>query len=243
MSSFCALANVTNAVLNGAGYLDLTGVANALAPLPPEVTSIGINLGGIISPPVPAEGTVAEPTALNGGVAFDSVAADIAYRVPPFGPTVRVSDPGIPVSWLGSVIGLGQFLGDQMLVTPPATAQATLAAAAAPKALAAAEAPSVADTPGVADSAAPAAVAKAPAVSKVPAVAKAQAAVAKARAALAKANQDKGDLPPGEWLPPNTAFRCQYAVAFIGVLRGYRLPVDRDSARELRNAAASCPSS
>ena len=62
-------------------------------------------------------------------------------------------------------------------------------------------------------------------------------------AVAGKANQDKGDLPPGQWLPPNTAFRCQYAVAFIGVLRGYRLTVDADSARELRNAAASCPSS
>lgn len=58
-----------------------------------------------------------------------------------------------------------------------------------------------------------------------------------------KANQDKGDLPPGEWMPPNTAFRCQYAMQFIEVLRGYRLPVDEPSARELRNAAASCPNS
>lgn len=62
-------------------------------------------------------------------------------------------------------------------------------------------------------------------------------------AVAGRANQDKGDLPPGEWLPPNTAFRCQYALAFTEVLRGYHLPVDRDSARELRNAAASCPSS
>ena len=56
------------------------------------------------------------------------------------------------------------------------------------------------------------------------------------------ANQEKGDLPPGEWMPPNTAFWCQYSVAFIEVLRGYRLPVDEASARELKNAAASCPS-
>ena len=62
-------------------------------------------------------------------------------------------------------------------------------------------------------------------------------------AVAGQANQDKGDLPPGEWLPPNAAFRCQYAVAFIGVLRGYHLKVDQASATELRNAAASCPSS
>ena len=58
-----------------------------------------------------------------------------------------------------------------------------------------------------------------------------------------QANQDKGDLPPGEWMPPNTAFWCQYALQFIEVLRGYRLPVDEASARELRNAAVSCPNS
>lgn len=62
-------------------------------------------------------------------------------------------------------------------------------------------------------------------------------------AVAGKANQDKGDLPPGEWMPPNTDFWCQYAVQFIAVLRGYRLPVDAASARRLQNAAAGCPSS
>lgn len=62
-------------------------------------------------------------------------------------------------------------------------------------------------------------------------------------AVAGKANQDKGDLPPGEWMPPNTAFWCVYAMQFIEVLRGYQLPVDEPSARELRNAAASCPNS
>lgn len=61
-------------------------------------------------------------------------------------------------------------------------------------------------------------------------------------AVAGKANQDKGDLPPGEWMPPNTAFWCQYAVQFVAVLRGYRLPVDEASARQLRDAAAGCPS-
>lgn len=62
-------------------------------------------------------------------------------------------------------------------------------------------------------------------------------------AVAGQANQDKGDLPPGEWMPPNTAFRCQYAIQFIAVLRGYHLPIDEVSARELHNAAASCPTS
>ncbi|WP_102142947.1 HNH endonuclease family protein [Mycobacterium hubeiense] len=55
------------------------------------------------------------------------------------------------------------------------------------------------------------------------------------------ANQDKGDQEPADWMPPNRAFWCQYAVAFIAVLRGYALPVDAPSATVLRDAAATCP--
>jgi Protein of unknown function (DUF1524) len=55
------------------------------------------------------------------------------------------------------------------------------------------------------------------------------------------ANQDKGDKEPAVWMPPNTAFRCQYAMQFIAVLRGYALPVDVPSAAALRDAAATCP--
>ena len=60
-------------------------------------------------------------------------------------------------------------------------------------------------------------------------------------AVAGQANQDKGDLPPGAWMPPNSAFRCAYAMQFIAVLRGYRLPVDQASADELRRAAGTCP--
>ncbi|WP_299560142.1 HNH endonuclease family protein [uncultured Mycolicibacterium sp.] len=55
------------------------------------------------------------------------------------------------------------------------------------------------------------------------------------------ANQDKGDAEPALWMPPNPAFRCQYALQFAEVLRGYRLPIDAPSARVLREAAATCP--
>jgi hypothetical protein len=55
-------------------------------------------------------------------------------------------------------------------------------------------------------------------------------------------NQDKGDQPPGSWMPPNHAFWCQYSMQFIAVLRGYALPVDQTSADDLRKAAATCPS-
>ena len=60
-------------------------------------------------------------------------------------------------------------------------------------------------------------------------------------AVAGKANQDKGDSEPALWMPPNVAFRCQYAVQFIAVLRGYGLPVDAPSAAVLREAAATCP--
>jgi hypothetical protein len=56
-------------------------------------------------------------------------------------------------------------------------------------------------------------------------------------------NQDKGDQEPATWMPPNSAFHCQYAVQFIEVLRGYGLAVDAPSAPVLRNAAATCPKS
>ncbi|MDV3131138.1 HNH endonuclease family protein [Mycobacterium sp. 29Ha] len=54
-------------------------------------------------------------------------------------------------------------------------------------------------------------------------------------------NQDKGDQEPATWMPPNTAFRCQYAMQFIAVIRGYALPIDAPSAAALRDAAATCP--
>lgn len=56
-----------------------------------------------------------------------------------------------------------------------------------------------------------------------------------------QANQDKGDMGPGEWMPPNSAFWCAYAVQFIDVLRGYRLVLDEASAQRLRQATARCP--
>jgi hypothetical protein len=60
-------------------------------------------------------------------------------------------------------------------------------------------------------------------------------------AVAGKANQDKGDGEPAAWMPPNTAFWCQYAVQFVAVLRGYALPIDEGSATVLRQAAATCP--
>ena len=145
-------ANVTNGVLNGAGYLDLTGVVNAIQPLPDSIKSIGLNLGGLISPPVPFEGTLDAPTALSGGTLFDNIATEAAVG------GLSVKTPGLPVSWFGSVIGLGHFLSEELLVTPPpAPTQAV-----APAAAAAVAAPVVAEAPApaaaVADDPAPAPV-------------------------------------------------------------------------------------
>jgi hypothetical protein len=56
-----------------------------------------------------------------------------------------------------------------------------------------------------------------------------------------QANQDKGDAEPADWMPPNHAFWCQYAVQFAAVLRGYALPVDERSAVVLHDAALTCP--
>jgi Protein of unknown function (DUF1524) len=56
-----------------------------------------------------------------------------------------------------------------------------------------------------------------------------------------QANQDKGDSQPADWMPPNHAFWCQYAVQFAAVLRGYALPIDEKSAEVLRGASATCP--
>lgn len=107
-------ANATNALLNGAGYFDLTGIAGAIAPLPPEVESIGLNLGGFLTPPVPLTGTLEEPTSYNGGTLFDILATSANAS------GIKVITPGLPVGPLSAKIDLGQFLGEEMLVTPPA---------------------------------------------------------------------------------------------------------------------------
>lgn len=51
-----------------------------------------------------------------------------------------------------------------------------------------------------------------------------------------RANSSKRDLGPGEWLPINAAFRCEYVARFIAVAIAYELPItvaDRDTVRTL----------
>jgi len=137
-------ANVTNATLNGGKYLDLTGTVRALGyNLPPEVTSIGLNMGGLLNAvPVGYEPPTVPTSDINpygGGLAFDALATEVRSYL-------TFKDPGWPVGAIGSVMGLGQALGDAMVVTTPAPAATKVspAAAAAPQAVEAA-APLAAD--------------------------------------------------------------------------------------------------
>ncbi len=105
-------ANITNGVLNGAGFLDLTGIISAIAPLPIEGVKIGLNVGGLLNA-VPKDGSLVPdapnpPTEYSGGIGLDSLAVQ--------GP---INASGLPNGWAGSVVGLGQFLGEQLVVTPP----------------------------------------------------------------------------------------------------------------------------
>jgi len=125
-------ANMTNAFLNGAGFLDLTGIVNAIVPDSP-LARVGVNLGGLLNV-MPqnggrnTSGDVVPPTSWSGGVGIDSLAigepGDLDYA------------QGIPNGLLGANIGLGQFLANKLLITPPApptaAAQPELAKAASP---------------------------------------------------------------------------------------------------------------
>ncbi len=155
-------ANMTNATLNGAGFWDLSGIVNNfITPTDPPL-KVGLNLGGLLNA-VPVNGSLADPdnppTEYSGGTAFDGLAI---LEGPVIGDQPVL---GLPVGLAGSVIGLGQYLSEQMLVTPP-TAATT---AAAPAAATPAE-PATPATP--AEPAAPAepATQEAPAVPATPAV-------------------------------------------------------------------------
>lgn len=139
-------ANVTNAFLNGGKYLDLTAIAPKLGiTLPPEVTSIGLNMGGLLNvtprayEPPTLPGSDVHP--YGGGVAFDALDTELQQQTydlrGPDGANATISDPGWPVGAIAPVIGLGQALGDAMLVSeqnlvPGAAAAPAAADAAAP---------------------------------------------------------------------------------------------------------------
>jgi hypothetical protein len=140
--------NMTNAFFNGAGFWDLTKVIENFTGFSLEgVGKVGLNLGGLLNV---APLTTPPTDQFTPGTAFDSlvVGGDPGQF---FG---NQPAPGVPVGLGGSMVGMGQYLGDKLRLNPPPTP-----AAAAPAA-AAAEAPAAADTPAV----------QAPAVVDAPAV-------------------------------------------------------------------------
>ena len=134
-------ANVTNASLNGFGPLDLTSLVIPILPpaLQPIIRSFSLNLGGWLTGPVPLNGTLTNanqpPTQFTGGTLFDILGVSAVFGV---GGTTT----GLPVGYFQSAIGLGQFLGTNMLAPPPASAAGVLA----PKVAAAALPPPAAAT-------------------------------------------------------------------------------------------------
>jgi hypothetical protein len=189
----------TNAFLNGAGFLDLTSVVEAVlgGPLPindyftPNL-KLGINLGGLLNA-VPRDGSLVDPEK-NPVTEWFGLGADALSLIDKPGVDAFFGDQpvyGYPNGPVGGAIALGQYLSDAMLVTPPAPGQSVTpvaAAAVAPKAAAAVEAPATPAVPATpaepatpavpaADSA-PAAPAtdEAPAAPAIPAVVEAPAA-------------------------------------------------------------------
>ena len=115
-------ANTIGAFLNGGQTLDLTPLLNLVGvTLPDEIKSLGLRMGGLLSP---------------GGVAFDALAAEAEAS------GLAVDVPGLPVGPIGALAGLANYVSRSMVVTPPTEAQTpaeTAAAVTAPEASAPAE--------------------------------------------------------------------------------------------------------
>jgi len=54
------------------------------------------------------------------------------------------------------------------------------------------------------------------------------------------ANEDKGDSGPGEWLPPDVTFRCDYVLRFLQVVARYGLPITTADAQAAQGTARTC---
>ncbi|HEY3559692.1 MAG TPA: HNH endonuclease family protein [Kribbella sp.] len=57
-----------------------------------------------------------------------------------------------------------------------------------------------------------------------------------------KTNESKGDDGPGEWMPLNKGFRCEYVLRYLRVADAYRLPITKDDADAVRAVLPSCGS-
>ena len=125
-------ANMTNAFFNGAGFWDLSKIVEKFIPPDPDADiqlgKVGLKLGGLLNL-TPTNGSLVDPdnppTTYNGGVALDSLAGEGDGFFGANG--IR----GIKVGLGGSMVGMGQFLGEKLRVTPPVKSAAVRAKAAA----------------------------------------------------------------------------------------------------------------
>ena len=108
--------NAIGAFLNGGPTLDLTGLVGALGlELPATITSLGLKMGGLLSP---------------GGVAFDSVAAVASTDLGLLPAPITVNVPGLPVGPIGALLGLTNYVATAITPTDIGTTAAVRAAAA-----------------------------------------------------------------------------------------------------------------
>jgi DNA uptake protein ComE-like DNA-binding protein len=59
-------------------------------------------------------------------------------------------------------------------------------------------------------------------------------------AVTASSNRSKSDRDPAEWLPSNSAYHCEYAVAWVQVKQRWKLSVDTAEKDKLLSIANSC---
>lgn len=55
-----------------------------------------------------------------------------------------------------------------------------------------------------------------------------------------KTNESKGDDGPGEWMPLNKGFRCEYVLRYLRVAVQYKLPITQDDAAAARAVLPTC---
>jgi len=55
-----------------------------------------------------------------------------------------------------------------------------------------------------------------------------------------EANQSKSDSGPALWMPPNSAFACEYSADFIAVLAKYRLSITAEDRSSLISTLGGC---